>query len=74
MKRALGKFAAALGLGLTLGFGAQTTQAADINPFNFNVYSLGDIGTSGSGYGSDYQGVAGAAGSAYFTNFSLNPP
>ncbi len=72
MKRALGKFAAVLGLGLTLGFGAQATQAADINPFNFNVYSLSDIGTSGSGYGSDFQGVAGAAGNAYFTNFSLN--
>lgn len=43
------------------------------DPFGyFNVYSLGDIGSSDDTYGSDYQGIAGAAGSVYFSNFSLN--
>lgn len=38
----------------------------------FNVYSLGNIGVSSSYYTSDFQGVAGVAGSAWFENFELN--
>lgn len=52
--------------------GVRSASADAINPWAFNVYSLGDIGTTGSGYGSDFQGAAGAAGNAYFTGFSLN--
>ncbi len=43
------------------------------DPFQyFNVYSLGDIGSPESPYGSDFQGVAGAGGNAYFSSFSLH--
>ena len=43
------------------------------DPFGyFGVYSLGDIGTSSAKYHSDFQGVAGAAGSVYFSSFSLH--
>ncbi len=72
MKLSFKKIAVTLGLTIAMSLGAQSSQAADINPFNFNVYSLSDIGSTTTGYGSDYQGIAGAAGSAYFTNFSLN--
>ncbi|MCC6581417.1 MAG: choice-of-anchor A family protein [Phycisphaeraceae bacterium] len=57
---------------ITLSLLPAKAQADAVNPWAFNVYSLGDIGTSGSGYGSDYQGAAGAAGNAYFSGFSLN--
>lgn len=66
------KLATTITLGLALGFAPLQASAIDINPFDFNVYSLGNIGSSGSPYGSDYQGTAGAAGSAYFSGFSLN--
>lgn len=72
MKASIKKFAATLGLTLALGIGAQSTEAADINPFDFNVYSLSNIGTSVTPYGSDYQGIAASAGNAYFSGFSLN--
>ena len=43
------------------------------DPFGyFNVYSLGDIGSIQSPYGSDFQGVAGAAGNVCFSSFSLH--
>lgn len=43
------------------------------DPFGyFNVYSLGNIGSSGSSYGSDFQGIGGAAGDVYFSSFSLH--
>ncbi len=51
---------------------ASGAVATTINPFDFNVYSLGDIGTEHSGYRSDFQGIAGAGGSAYFNGFSLH--
>ncbi len=38
----------------------------------FNVYSLGDIGSSKNAYGSDFKGVGGAAGDVYFKSFSLD--
>ena len=42
------------------------------NPFGYsNVYSLGDIGSQGSPYHSDFQGRAGAAGNVEFSSFSL---
>lgn len=45
-----------------------------LNPFTyFNVYSLNDIGSSGSSYHSDIQGTTGAAGNVHFSNFSLEP-
>jgi choice-of-anchor A domain-containing protein len=72
MHLAFKKIAATLGLAVAMGFAPSTAKAIDINPFDFNVYSLGNIGTSGSPYGSDYQGTAGAAGNAYFSGFSLN--
>lgn len=44
-----------------------------LNPFTyFNVYSLNDIGSSGSSYHSDIQGTTGAAGNVHFSNFSLD--
>jgi len=52
------------------------TTAADTthsDPFGyFGVYSLGDIGRPSAEYHSDFQGVAGAAGSVYFSSFSLD--
>lgn len=47
-------------------------QAADPNPYDFNVYATQNIGSSSSYYGSDFEGIAGAGGSVYFTGFSLN--
>ncbi len=42
-------------------------------PFTvFNVYSLGDIGSAAAPYHSDFQGLSGAAGSAWFNYMSLN--
>jgi choice-of-anchor A domain-containing protein len=43
-----------------------------INPFAFNVFTVGDIGTTDTGYSSDFQGVAATGGNAYFQNFSLH--
>ncbi len=45
---------------------------APFNPFDFNVFSLGDIGTSSDAYSSDFQGIAGLGGTAYFSGFSLH--
>lgn len=53
-----------------LSFMAGSASAADI--WDFNVFSRSTIGTSSSGYGSDFQGAAGAVGSAWFNGFSLN--
>ena len=72
MKSVFQKIATVLGLGLSMGLASNNLQAAAINPFDFNVYSLGDIGLISSGYGSDFQGTAAAAGNAYFSGFSLN--
>lgn len=49
---------------------AGAASAVDI--WDFNVFSRSTIGTSGSGYGSDFQGAAGSVGSAWFNGFSLN--
>jgi len=48
------------------------SQAAPIDdPFGyFNVYSLNDIGTTTTAYGSDFQGKTGAAGDVYFSGFN----
>ncbi|HZW06177.1 MAG TPA: collagen-binding domain-containing protein [Phycisphaerales bacterium] len=48
-----------------------STLAGVVNPWDFNVFSRGDIGAPGSNYGSDFQGAAGAVGSAWFGSFSL---
>lgn len=72
MKLSDAKITVTLIMALALGLTPKAVKAVDINPFDFNVYSLSNIGTSSSGYGSDYQGIAGAAGSAYFSGFSLN--
>lgn len=42
------------------------------NPWLLNVYALGSIGKPSAYYGSDFQGIAGAGGDAFFSNFSLN--
>ncbi len=42
------------------------------DPFEFNVFSLGDIGTTSAAYHSDFQGIAGLGGDAYFSSFSLH--
>ena len=43
------------------------------DPFGyFNVYSLGDIGTSKKAYGSTFEGVGGAAGDVFFKSFSID--
>ncbi len=56
-----------------LTLAATQSFASTVNPFSyFNVYSLNDIGSSTSAYHSDFQGIAGAAGSVYFSSFSLN--
>ena len=41
-------------------------------PEQFNVFTIGNIGTSANPYQADFEGIAGAAGNAYFQNFSLN--
>ena len=51
---------------------AAPVSADPINPWDLNVYSLGDIGTPSAKYSSDFQGVAGAGGSTYFSGFSLH--
>jgi choice-of-anchor A domain-containing protein len=56
-------------LGLSLAVAA---TASSINPFDFNVFSLGSIGTSVAPYRSDFQGIAGVYGKAYFSGFSLH--
>lgn len=53
-----------------LSFVAGAASAVDI--WDFNVFSRSTIGTSSSGYGSDFQGAAGSVGSAWFSGFSLN--
>lgn len=47
-------------------------HAVDPNPYDFNVYMSGNIGTSSSAYGSDFQGLTGSGGNAYFGGFSGN--
>ncbi len=47
-------------------------MAVAFDPFDFNVYSLGDIGRTQQGYGADFQGIAGVGGNAYFSGFSLH--
>jgi len=42
------------------------------DPFEFNVFSLGDIGAASAAYHSDFQGIAGLGGDAYFSSFSLH--
>ncbi len=59
----------AIFLGLLLVTSA--SQAATVDPGDFNVYSLGDIGMASHVYGSDFQGVTGAAGDVYFGGFTL---
>lgn len=53
-------------------FALSTLQASNPNPYDFNVFTTQNIGTSSQYYGSDFEGIAGAGGSAYFTGFSLN--
>jgi len=60
-----------LALAALPGFVLGSPTPAD--PFlYFNVYSLGNIGSGASPYHSDYQGIGGCAGSAWFSSMSLN--
>lgn len=58
---------------------ALSTPVTDLDGYwnLFNVYSFNDIGVYSGGdtdcwYGSDFEGVGGAGGNAYFDNFGLN--
>ena len=51
---------------------AGTATAATVNPWDFSVVSLGNLGSAGSPYGSDIQGSAAVVGNAYVFGFSLN--
>jgi len=59
----------------SIAVAALTTLAgvahADINPWDFNVFSRSTIGSAGAWYGSDFQGAAGAVGNAWFGGFGL---
>lgn len=58
---------------LGAALGALPGPAAGESPFErFAVFSLGDIGSTEQPYHSDFQGEAGAAGSAVFFGMSLN--
>jgi len=69
-------FSVAVALFLLAGLAASALPAPVPDPYGywdfFNVYSLGNIGASNYFYTSDFQGVAGAAGDAYFEDFALN--
>jgi len=65
-RRVLALFVGALFCGGSAVFGSS------INPWDFNVVSLGNIGSPTAKYQSDFQGVAAVGGSAYFTLFSLH--
>ncbi len=54
-----------------LSVAAGLATADVVNIWDFNVFSRSTIGSAGSGYGSDYQGSAGAVGSVWFNGFSL---
>jgi len=47
-----------------------TAYGASPSAYEFNVYTSGNIGSSGSGYGSNITGIMGSGGSAYFNGFS----
>ncbi|MBX3387902.1 MAG: choice-of-anchor A family protein [Phycisphaeraceae bacterium] len=47
-----------------------SVASAAISYWDFNVFSRSTIGTSGQGYGSDFQGASGAVGNAYFSSFA----
>jgi len=58
---------------LVLAVSVLPAAGTGVDPFlYFNVYSLGDIGSAASPYHSDYQGIGGCAGSAWFSGMSLN--
>ena len=65
-------FALVASAGLASPAFALTSADFPFNPKYFNVYSGGDIGTSGTGYGSDFEGIAGVKGSFYVSGFSLH--
>jgi choice-of-anchor A domain-containing protein len=50
---------------------AAVPAEAGISNWDFNVFSRSTIGSSGQGYGSDFQGSSGSVGDAYFTNFGM---
>ncbi|MFT3684555.1 MAG: choice-of-anchor A family protein [Phycisphaerales bacterium] len=56
---------------ITVALAGSSSAFADINPWDFNVFSRSTIGSANSPYGSDYQGAAGAVGNAYFGGFEL---
>lgn len=64
---------AALALGCVLGFNSLSIATPlPFHPSQFNVFSLGDIGTTNSPYASDFQGIAGSVGGFYVKNFSFH--
>lgn len=69
MRSNLFKKAASAAAVLSVAAGIATADV--VNIWDFNVFSRSTIGSSGSAYGSDYQGSAGAVGSVWFSGFSL---
>lgn len=55
-----------------LGFFVSVFSATDPKPYEFNVYTIHDIGKTNAVYGSDFQGPAATGGNANFGGFSLN--
>lgn len=51
--------------------GVASSAHADINYWDFNVFSRSTIGTPGGAYGSDFEGASAAVGNAYFSGFTV---
>jgi len=66
---------AAVGMLAVISCVPRTALAVSVGPVAdlFNVYTIGDIGSAADPYaGSEFQGITGAGGSAYFDNFFVN--
>lgn len=50
---------------------AAGSASAGVSLWDFNVFSRSTIGSSGQGYGSDFQGASAAVGNAYFSGFTV---
>lgn len=64
-------FAQAATIAAVLSATAGIANADPVNIWDFNVFSRSTIGTSTTGYGSDFQGASGAVGYAWFNGFTV---
>jgi choice-of-anchor A domain-containing protein len=46
--------------------------AANPTAYDFNVYTIGNIGTQSNPYASDIEGISGSGGNTYFSGYSIN--